>query len=238
VSLLKILIFTDWKNALARTSNSQFIHDATSYFMETTQSLIQAPQFFEIKSRSTASGTEYPLLEITTFDVPNDPLVKSLLGNFYDAFERYVSKSPIIRMFSYKNDEIKLTWKLRTTKTNVHVGPPIETACSAKSYFFHEDNLSSALTSIANESSKGKDKSNDKIRFTSLMAWKSMEAMREWYKDFVAGCWSYERLGHKIDALRLVCGELNNVETRILSMGKDPLRVKVRDDSERGWHYI
>jgi hypothetical protein len=55
-----------------------------------------------------------------------------------------------------------------------------------------------------------------------------MEAMEEWYKDFAEGCDIYERLGHKIDALRLLCDNVDSVKSTIWHVSKDPYRPSKR----------
>jgi hypothetical protein len=60
------------------------------------------------------------------------------------------------------------------------------------------------------------------------MAWDSVEAMEEWYKDFAEGCEIYERLGHKIDALRLLCDNVDSVKSTIWHVSKDPYRPSKR----------
>jgi hypothetical protein len=49
--------------------------------------------------------------------------------------------------------------------------------------------------------------------------------MGEWYSDFAAACKGYERLGHKIDALRSLCDKkLENVSSRLFNIGIDKPR--------------
>jgi hypothetical protein len=68
------------------------------------------------------------------------------------------------------------------------------------------------------------------------MAWKSAEAMQVWYTDF-AGCDIYGRLDQKLDALRSVCPEPENMnmKSRLMIVSKDRRRRRERPSIERGW---
>jgi len=57
--------------------------------------------------------------------------------------------------------------------------------------------------------------------------------MEEWYSAFAAGCGGggYERLGHKIDALRSV--ELGDIESKVLKLRSDPFRSRYTSSRER-----
>jgi hypothetical protein len=41
--------------------------------------------------------------------------------------------------------------------------------------------------------------------------------MQSWTTDYADGMKVYERLGHQIDALQLVCPEVKNVQSRFLN---------------------
>ncbi|KAH8816003.1 hypothetical protein F5884DRAFT_774541 [Xylogone sp. PMI_703] len=55
------------------------------------------------------------------------------------------------------------------------------------------------------------------VRFTGVLSWKSKEARKEWYQAFARGMkTSYERLGHKIDYLKIVAS--TGVESRSIEL--------------------
>jgi hypothetical protein len=65
---------------------------------------------------------------------------------------------------------------------------------------------------------------NQTVPFIGLIAWASKAGIEEWYQDFAHGSESYERLGHIIDALRIICGPDARLEYRVLTM-RSHLRV-------------
>ncbi|KFY50522.1 hypothetical protein V495_00206 [Pseudogymnoascus sp. VKM F-4514 (FW-929)] len=186
-------VLIHWKSVEARKANSQFIRDSTNEFVRKSGSLTDEPQLFDFNAKSDRlsydgplSIIEFPLLEVTTLEIPNSPRAQFLFERFYGAYQS-------------------------TTHINGRLGSQrIERACDAKTFFSHDQALSSSAALKA-----GTRDNIDKVYFTGLMGWKSVEAMQEWYTDF-ARCEIYERLGHKTDALRSVCAEPGNIKSRIM----------------------
>lgn len=92
-------------------------------------------------------------------------------------------------------------------------------ACRPKFTFFHENSYCS-LPSPDPEYTK----SREKIHFTAVITWQSTEAKLDWYTEFAAQYEDYERFGHKIDALALLCYDLAKVESKILILNNDPTK--------------
>jgi hypothetical protein len=56
-------------------------------------------------------------------------------------------------------------------------------------------------------------------RFTGVLAWKDQAARQEWYGDlFKISASSYERLGHQLDALKILAA--GDIESRFLLLFK------------------
>lgn len=117
----------------------------------------------------------------------------------------------------------------RTTDLNTHAGSiHIPIACETKGYFFHNRSFTSPRSVEARKEGDEKVADDQQLLLTGLVGWKSVEAMQEWYTDFAEGCEIYERLGYKIDALRMTCHNIANVESRVFDVNEDPFHERSR----------
>jgi hypothetical protein len=104
----------------------------------------------------------------------------------------------------------------RTTRTNLRpVGAPEPKACDARFHFFHHQPFYSSSPSLGKPQQEG---NSGKLFFTGVIGWESKDAMQAWCTEYGVGCEIYERLGYQIDALQLVCPEVENVKSRFLNV--------------------
>lgn len=91
---------------------------------------------------------------------------------------------------------------------------PINPAGRHINHFFHEYPPSSpSLSAEAEEIPIPK-----KSYFSAITMWRSREAMQEWYTDYANQCGNYEELGHKVDKLRMLCGDIELVDSKVFDM--------------------
>ena len=125
---------------------------------------------------------------------------------------------------------VKILGCCRTTDLNLAKGADDKPkACESLGYFFHTCSLTSSSSVGAGQ--EGEGTAGQKLYLTGLMGWHSVEAKQEWYTDFAEGIGIYERLGHKIDALRMVCHDVGGVESRVFHVNGDDL---IRGRTRRG----
>jgi hypothetical protein len=187
-------------------SNLQLLHDKTRAFMNVTESLTQEPHFEQFEGSRTPHKQVGTLLELITFELSQVPRTQFLFSRFWEVFKRYYHyKLLIFRMLS----EILIYSGFRTTDINARIDltyAPIPTANEIGSYF-HCQNPPHPSDSIP-------QKPFETLRFHTMIRWHSVKAMEEWYGDFANGCQIYERLGHKIDALRCLCPDIAKIKSK------------------------
>ena len=106
---------------------------------------------------------------------------------------------------------------------------PISKSCESQGYFFHSRPLTSP-SSLGGGQGEGID--NQMLLLTVLMDWHSIEEKQEWHTKFAKGCNIYERLGHKIDALRIVCCDVASVQSKVFRVNEDgPFQLPKRAQS-------
>ncbi|KAH8819788.1 hypothetical protein F5884DRAFT_26221 [Xylogone sp. PMI_703] len=175
-----------WRDAGAQISNNQFVHEATEKFMRETNSLTKEPQFFHFNTRKNAFSfgrqfeSKFPLLELTTFEIPTHPQSQFLLNKFYHQFQSTIGDSGSLF---------------------IGMTPVAPLAAKAGSWFFHNQPFHSSNNNTSATEIVGMKNNEKQIYLTTLISWRSVEAMQEWYSDF-ARCQIYGRLGYKTDALR------------------------------------
>lgn len=101
---------------------------------------------------------------------------------------------------------------------------PVQQAGRGTSHFFHNHPTPPSTSDTESTEVQTPTKSY----FTAITAWRSVDAMREWYTDFASQCGDYERLGHKIDKIRMFIEDLDAVDSQVLDMVGDTYEVTKR----------
>ncbi|EDN99276.1 hypothetical protein SS1G_02128 [Sclerotinia sclerotiorum 1980 UF-70] len=94
---------------------------------------------------------------------------------------------------------------------------PVKQAGINLHYFFH--NYPSSSPVLNNEVAEAQ--TPNRSYFTAITMWRSKDAMREWYTDSASQCEDYERLGHRLDQLRIFCENLEVVDSKVFDMVGD-----------------
>ena len=109
----------------------------------------------------------------------------------------YVCLLTVLSVHEYRS-------KSRTTSLDGRAAAGIPQAC----------NLPTGAWAL--DGNPGKEIGSSLREYVTAMAWESPEARTEWYEDFTSISNSYERLGHHIDALRLLT--VGPAESRFLAV--------------------
>ncbi|KAF7954424.1 hypothetical protein EAE96_005546 [Botrytis aclada] len=192
------------------TSEMATVQELVQDFIFLTAALKREPDTFKVGfPRSSNPGRKgFPIMEVTRFEVSNDPQTQAFFERYYQSFASY-------------NMGQTQTWPtlLRDSPPDAASLPvtgslPVNPAGRHINHFFHDYPPSSpSLSAEAGETQFPK-----KSYFSATTMWRSLEAMQEWYTDYVNQCGNYEELGWKLDKLRMVCGDIELVDTKVFDM--------------------
>ncbi|TGO17550.1 hypothetical protein BTUL_0016g00130 [Botrytis tulipae] len=192
------------------TSETKIVQDLVKDFVFLTGALTREPKAFQVgfTHLSNPYRKGFPIMEVTRFEVSNDPQKQAFFQRCYESF---------------KTDNMgqEQTWvtMLRESPPDAASLPatgslPINPAGRHMNHFFHESPPSTTSLSAEAEENQIPKKSY----FSAITMWRSLEAMQEWYTDYASQCGNYEELGHKLEKLRMLCGDIELVDSKVIDM--------------------
>ncbi|KAF7933606.1 uncharacterized protein EAE98_003315 [Botrytis deweyae] len=192
------------------TSETKIVQDLVKDFVFLTAAVTKDSKTFKVgfPYLSNPRRKGFPIMEVTRFEVSNDPRTQAFFQRSYE-------------LFTTGNMGQEQTWVrlLRENPPDAASLPangslPINSAGRHVNHFFHEyPPATPSLSAEAEETHIPK-----KSHFSAITMWRSLEAMQEWYTDYASQCGNYEELGHKVDKLRMLCEDIELVDSKVFDM--------------------
>ncbi|CAD6446912.1 f6d5cff8-cbfa-480f-9e27-745d368ed426 [Sclerotinia trifoliorum] len=144
-------------------------------------------------------------MEVTTFEVSSNAQTQLSLQEFYDSYENNIMGrecSWVSLLLDDPPDPASLT---------VNGSIPVKQAGLNLHHFLRKYPPSPPVSDTEASGAEIPRKSY----CTAITMWRSMDAMREWYTDFASQSEDYERLGHRLDQIRVFCENIEEIDSKV-----------------------
>lgn len=188
-------------------STSQTVQNHLRDFVRKTAAITREPGVFKVgfPYHSNPCRQGFPIMEVTTFEVSSNAQTQLIFQEFYNSYEEGIMG-------------MECSWvSLLRDDPPDPASVPVKQAGINLHYFFH--NYPSSSPVLNNEVAEAQ--TPNRSYFTAITMWRSKDAMREWYTDSASQCEDYERLGHRLDQLRIFCENLEVVDSKVFDMVGD-----------------
>ncbi|KAF7952271.1 uncharacterized protein EAE97_001768 [Botrytis byssoidea] len=195
------------------TLKSQIVQDLVKDFIAKTGALTKEPGAFKagFPYQPNPNSEGFPIMEVTTFEVSNNIQTTLIFQDFHSSYQNDIKGMERSWVTLLRDDPPDFT------------SPPADGSVTVKQvginvgYFFHNSIPSPPVVKHEVEEARTPTKSY----FTAITMPRSVDAMREWYTDFANHCEDYERLGHRVDLVRMFCEDLDAIDSKVSDMVVD-----------------